>query len=130
MSTKIRSTKNENKKLKEEYKANLLSKLTEVSEIFDRELMYSNNVNYKELKRELCFLSKDITILISNPPEELDRETYMILKAVSIQIRDLSNHFFALGDEVDEFDKKCIPVMKYIRDEAIPLIRKKLYNSN
>lgn len=106
---------------KNEYKHELVSKLTEVTEIIDREL-FTKSVNYDEFKKELYSLSKEITSIISRSPIQIEDELYSDLKSLAVNLRSLSNFFFAIGVEENEFLDECIKIADHIQASILPPI--------
>ena len=106
---------------KNEYKHELVSKLTEVTEIIDREL-FIKSVNYDEFKKELYSLSKEITSIISRSPIQIEDELYYDLKSLAVNLRNLSNFFFAIGVEENEFLDECTKIADHIQASVLPPI--------
>lgn len=118
---------------KDEYKHELVSKLTEVTEvtdIIDREL-FVKSVNYDEFKKELYSLSKEIISIISRPPIQIEDGLYSDLKNLAVNLRSLSNFFFAVGVEETEFLDECTKIADHIQTSILPpiLYKNKLYGN-
>lgn len=116
---------------KDEYKHELVSKLTEVTDIIDSEL-FAKSGNYEEFKKETYNLSKGIISIISRPPVQIEDRLYSDLKSLATDLKSLSNFFFAVGVDEKEFLEKCEKMAKDVQASILPPIvdENKLYKND